>query len=210
MKDLASRFPIYRKALKLYPLAYQEKYSEQMLQTLADMLDNAPSDLHKLAIWTRAIMDLPISITHQQLHYAGESHVRGTPRFVRRSAIASALMFLPFFVIVIVNDATAHGLYDTWLWSLDVFWAWIVILPAMGLLLSATTLVLWLMQNRRQRTWLQGLSDVRSNWLMSLPLVVGLGILLLVFFHDSVHCVIGNPLAEARHLRATLRCIEQG
>ncbi|HEY8998775.1 MAG TPA: hypothetical protein VIM53_00470 [Candidatus Saccharimonadales bacterium] len=211
MKNLARRFPVYNKALKLYPLVYQQRYAEQMLQTLADMLDDAPTPSAKIGVWMRAIADLPLSISQQQLHYANEAFTHETAHFVKRNTIISGFLFLPFFLLVVINDATAHGLYRTWFWSFDVLLTWILLLPAAGFLLSTTTLLVWLAQNHRerQRTWIEGLRDVRHNWLMSVPILLGLAILSVVLFHDSVHCVLGNPIDEAHHWSSTLRCIQQ-
>lgn len=208
MKSLYERFPVYSKILKLYPAAYQQRYGEQMMQTLADMLDDAPSPFHRSVIWLRTIVDLPASLAHQQVHYAGNVLSEETPRFVKRNVLVSLGLFAPFVAIVIINDATAHGLYGTWLWSVDVLTTWIVVLPALGFLLSALTLLVWLAQNRKQGV-LRSLSDVRHNWPMTLAALFGFGILVLVFFHDSVHCVMGNPVRELRSFHDTWRCIQQ-
>lgn len=208
MKHLAERFPIYSKILKLYPASYQQKYGEQMLQTLADMLDDAPSPMHRGVVWLRTVLDLPVSLAQQQMHYAGNAFANETPRFVRRNALVSLVLFAPFVAIVIVNDATAHGLYHTWLWSVGVLLTWIIVLPALGFLLSISTLFVWLAKNHK-RGILKNLSDVRHNWPMTAAVLFGLGLLTLVFFHDSVHCVTGNPVRELRNFHDTWRCIQQ-
>lgn len=207
--DLPRRFPVYSKVLKLYPAAYQQRYSEQMLQTLADMLDDAPSPLRRGVVWLRTIADLPMSLAQQQVHYAGDVLAHETPHFVKRNAFVSLAFFVPFITIVVVNDATAHGLYGTWLWNFGVLMTWIIVLPAFGFVLSAATLLVWLLYYRKERGVLRSLLDVRHNWPMTLAACLGLGILLLVFFHDSVHCVLGNPVSELRNWHAMWRCIQQ-
>ncbi len=208
MKQLGERFPIYSKVIKLYPASYQKRYGEQMLQTLADMLDDAPSPARRGIVWARTVLDLPISLAQQQVHYAGDALHDETPYFVKRNAVVSLALFAPFVAIVVINDVTAHGLYHTWLWSVDVLMAWIVVLPALGFLLSASTLLVWLAKNHK-RGIVRNLSDVRHNWPMTLAALVGFGILMLVFFHDSVHCVTGDPVRELRNFHDTWHCIQQ-
>jgi len=206
MADLNIRFPIYSRLLRLYPAPYRERYGEQMLQTLADMLDASPSVSGKSAVWLQVSSDLPSSIARQQLSFVSNAFTRETPTFVRRNSVISAILFTPFFFIAVANDIDAHRLYHTWLWGNGVLFTWIILLPTLGMALSATTLFFWLYANKR--SWWQGLLDLAHNWMMLLPIVLGLGILFLVFFHDSVHCVAGNPVRELRGAHATLYCIE--
>ncbi|HEX3568707.1 MAG TPA: hypothetical protein VHT70_03475 [Candidatus Saccharimonadales bacterium] len=204
------RFPLYAKLLHLYPKSYREQYGDQMLQTLADMLDAAPTTAQRALVWLRTMIDMPLSIGRQQLSFAGHALTQETPLFVRRNTLVSASMFLPFFVIVAINDLTAHGLYHTWLWRVGPLFTWIVLLPAIGMIISTITLVAWLRRMRvAHRSWWRSLIDIRHSWPMLAFVLLGLGILCLVFFHDSVHCVAGNPVRELHNPHATLHCIQQ-
>ncbi|HUB93662.1 MAG TPA: hypothetical protein VMB52_04115 [Verrucomicrobiae bacterium] len=207
MADLDTRFPVYSRLLRLYPAFYRQRYSEQILQTLADMLDANPSRAHHANVWLRTSLDLPWSVATQRVNYASLLLTHETPDFVRRNSLVSGLLFVPFFVIATANDLAAHRFYHTWLWSYDVLLTWIIVLPMLGMTLSIVTLFIWLSGNRR--SWWRSLCDLSHNWTMILPIVLGLGILFLVFFHDSVHCITGNPISELRNLHSTLRCIEQ-
>jgi hypothetical protein len=133
-----------------------------------------------------------------------------TPQYVRRSAGISAILFIPFFLIAFTNDATAHSFYHTWLWSFDILLTWIIILPALGLIVSAITLIVWLYSGSRQglRPWYRGLVDFRHNWPMLLLTLLGASILLLVFFHDTTQCVTYNPIQAIHNPKATWHCVE--
>jgi len=205
MADLNGRFPVYSRLLRLYPVPYRKRYGEQMLQTLADMLDASPSVTYKAAVWMQVLFDLPVSVARQQLSFVGNAFTRETPTFVRRNSVISALLFAPFLVIAPINDIDAHRFYNTWLWGAGILFTWLVLLPVLGMALSATTLFFWLRAGKR--SWWQSLLDLTHNWMMLLPIVWGIGILFLVFFHDSVHCVVGNPINELRGAHATLHCI---
>lgn len=212
MASLTKRFPIYSRLLRLYPTSYKNRYDDQMLQTLADMLDAKPSSAARMAIWTHVTIDLPIHIFQEQLSFVGNTLTHETPAYVRRNSLISLLLFVPFFALVFINDVTAHGLYHSWIWSVNVLFTWILILPAIGLGLSLITFTIWLRNSHSQqhRSWLSSIRDIRHSWSMLALIVVGLGILSLVLLHDSVHCVTGNPLQELHSIKNTLQCIQRG
>jgi hypothetical protein len=181
---LGPRFPVYGWLMRLYPRPYREQYGEQMLLTLADMLDESSSSVDQLRIWGRTALDLPISLTYQHLSFTRQILRYETPTFVRRSSCISAALFAPFIIIATINDMAAHWFYRTWLWSMDVLFMWIVALPVLGLLSSVIALLWWLRMKRF--SWLQSLRDINHNWMMLLPILLGVTILCLVFFRGDV------------------------
>lgn len=58
---------LYGKLLVLYPAPYRKRYGQPMVQTFSDMLDDQPSRLGKTIIWTKALMDLPVSAMKEHL-----------------------------------------------------------------------------------------------------------------------------------------------
>src|SRR6185312_12625600 len=104
MGGLTKRFPIYSRFLKLYPLAHQKEYAEQMLQTLADMLDHAETRGERLTIWISATIDLSLSVTKQRLITAGSIMGHETPNYIKWNAIVGAALIVPFFAIIIANS----------------------------------------------------------------------------------------------------------
>jgi hypothetical protein len=71
---LRQRFPRYSKLFRFYPEAYRKRYDEQMLQTLADMLDDREAST--ISTWARTAVDLPASIIKQQLRACSRSRFR--------------------------------------------------------------------------------------------------------------------------------------
>jgi hypothetical protein len=69
---MPKRFPIYETCLKLYPKCYREEYADQMVQTLADMLDDQPDKRRQLVVWLRASSELPVAIAQQNVTSIGE------------------------------------------------------------------------------------------------------------------------------------------
>jgi hypothetical protein len=209
--DLNRRFPKYRKLLYLYPAGYRQHYSEQMVQTLADMLDDAPTVKAKLAVWTRTMLDLPLSAARQQVSYTGATMTNDTPKYVKNSAIIGAALLVPFFILI-----TAHSLdssmQNSVFWHFRVIFTFFVLLPSIAFLLTTVALISWLVERHKQekKSWFSELFDLRRNWHLLAVLVVGLGIVGLVYEHDSMQCVTGNPVREAGQMHRTLRCIEQG
>jgi len=85
-------------------------------------------------------------------------------------------------------------------------------LPAVAILLNTAALLRWLRSRRRetgQATW-KLLADWRHDWPALAVMLIGLGILALVFGHDSVHCVAGNPFHELRDWHSTWQCVQRG
>lgn len=206
--DLNKRFPKYSKLLYLYPTAYRKQYSEQMLQTLADMLDDAPAK--KSTIWTRTMLDLPLSAVHQQLSYTGAVMTNDTPKYVKNSALIGAVLLLPFFVLAIAHSVDS-GLQNSIYWHFRVLFTFFVLLPSIAFLLTTVAFVSWLVERRKQekKSLFAELFDLRRNWYLFTVLIVGLGIVGMVYGHDSVRCVTKNPIRAAEHMSQTLSCIAQ-
>jgi hypothetical protein len=206
MGKLENRFPRYATLLKLYPAAYKKRYGREILQTLADMLDDPENS--KTAVWTRTILDLPISVAKQQIIYTGGIMSNETPYYVKRNAIIGAGLITPFFVIVfsrVLQNNTHISTSVVWQSSLLIT---LVMLPFIAFLLNLATFLKW--SHQRKKTFWKSLLDFRHNWMMLA--IGGLGLLIFLFvpFHDSAHCVTGNPVRELRNFSQTVRCIQNG
>ncbi|MDB5163688.1 MAG: hypothetical protein JWS12_305 [Candidatus Saccharibacteria bacterium] len=212
MKYLKTRFPIYAALLRLYPKSYQKQYNQQILQTLADMLDNSSSNTERKLIWGRTIIDAPLSIIKQQVVYAGDIMTNETPHFVKTTSIFSALLLLPFFIFITFDGLSSHSLYNSWFWHPPVIASWLVFMPAAALLLSLGTFWRWSQQRRRQNqtSFVKTIFQWQYNWPMLAVAVLSAGIIALAFGHDSVHCVVHNPVREIRNWQTTWTCIKQG
>lgn len=215
MSNLAKRFSLYSKLVGLYPAPYRERYGEQMLQTLADMLDNAPTKLQQARIWTRLVVDFPLSLAHQQTIYLGGIMIHETPKYVRRNALIGATMLVPFASALIANSADKainnRTLFHSWLWSMPTLAIWVLWLPLVAAAIALATLGIFLLQRSKAQhiSLVKAAFDIQHNWPLLAVGLAGLFILAVVFFHDSVHCVTGNPVREVRNLHATWQCILQ-
>jgi len=209
--DLKSRYSVYARLLMLYPASYRQQYSDQMLQTLEDMLDHT-SGIERQLIWLKVLGELPFSVARQQYSYLGGIMVHNTPTYIKRSSLAGAVLLLPFFMFVVLNSLTNHALNNSTLWQRGVLFTWIILFPSVALLINAMAFVVWLIHTpgrQKAKLWSR-LFDVAQSWPMLLISVLAVGILAVVFFHDSVHCVTGNPISELQNWHTTLRCIRQG
>lgn len=133
-----------------------------------------------------------------------------TPSYVKKSSIIGGLLLLPFFLLII-----AAGLDDNMrnptIWNYHVLLIFFVALPILALFLTITALVSWLVERKQHEheNWFRALFDLRRNWPLLSVIVVGLGIIGLVFGHDSVHCATGNPIRELHNPSQTWHCIQQ-
>ena len=216
MADLRKRFPLYSKLLRLYPPEYRKVYEDQMLQTLADMLDDAPSDSTRRLIWAHLMLDFPTTLLKQQICYTGGIMIHDMPRYIKRNALVGGILLLPFVLALVSNGlhelVSGQPLYHSWLWQVPALALWALYLPLLAALIGLTTWIRFLVQHahRRPRSWIQAVLDIRYTWPIVLTTLGGLFILAVIFGHDSVHCVIGNPIHEVQHWHNTWQCVQQG
>jgi len=206
--DLRRRFPYYSRLLRLYPPAFQQRYAQPMLQTLADMLDDPAAN--RASIWASVALDLPLTLAHQQFVYFGDTMTRDTPTYIKVTSAVSGLMLVPFITALVANALIPGHLYHSWPWHYHILLVWVFILPALAASLSVITFAVWSI-NRWHRgiSFWRSASDLAHNWPMLLFAAAGLFIVILVWFHDSVHCIIGNPIAQLQNWRQTWACIAQ-
>jgi hypothetical protein len=204
MDSLKHRFPRYSKLMALYPPEYRNQYGEQMLQTLADMLDDPQQS--KAYTWLRTTLDLPYSLSKQNLMTIGAIMTHETPRFIKLSNVAGVVLLAPFFTFLTLDAITAHSLYNKWVWNPWVAATWLIFMPAAAFVINSFAFLHWI-AGRRARVW-TSLFDWRHNWSMLGIIVVSIGIIALVLGHDSVHCVTQNPVRTLRNWHTTVRCIQ--
>jgi hypothetical protein len=208
MSKLDSRFPLYAKLLYLYPQSYRQKYGHEMLQTLADMLDD--TNRSKTGVWFRTSLDLPCSLTKENLLYVTNILSHETPDYVKRVSLFSGLLLLPFFVFISLNALTAHNLYNSWFWIPKVIAIWLIFMPTTAFLIATATFIYWASHRRANKSFWSNLFDFRRNWPLSIVVFISVGIITLAFGHDSVHCIVNNPINEIHYWRSTLNCIKHG
>jgi hypothetical protein len=214
MPGLEKRFRLYAGLMHLYPAAYRRRYANEMLQTTADMLEASPTRLGRLAVWCRVAIDLPVNIGRQQLNYAGGVMTTTMPGYIKRSGLTAGLLLTPFFAALAANGLDEllfnRELYHSWLWRGPIIGLWVVWLPLLALLLAVAgylTFVLgWSASTGRRQPGLRRALDLINVWPLLLTGVAALSILLLVQFHDSVHCWLRSPTSLASHLSQTWQC----
>ncbi len=211
MGKLEDRFPRYSKLLNLYPQVYKDRYAHEMLQTMADMLDEP--NANKFAIWVWTSVDLLLSITKQQVQYAGGIFMNETPKYLNVTGAISGLLVMPFIAALVANSLDRvinnHTLYHSWVWSTPVIKFWVLYLPITALFIAAVSYLVYFIRQKRTPL-LKRLLDIKHSWPIIIPAVFALGILFVLAFHDSVHCVSGNPFHEISNYHQTLQCIKRG
>lgn len=201
---------LYAQALKLCPKAFRDHYARPMLQTMEDMLHDQPSRAARCAMWFRATLDLPVSITQLNTTVIGESLVNDTPHYVKRASTAGGFLLIPFIVIiasgVLKNRQISHS--QPWIISLFIC---LIALPALAFLLNVASYITWFKAAaKRQHSVVGRLLNIRHTWPMLVAGSLGLVLCLFVPFHDSAHCVIGNSVRVIHNPHQTIQCIDNG
>jgi hypothetical protein len=213
MNDLQSRFPVYSRLIKLYPVDYRHRYENEILQTTADMLDDSGNDLARLAIWTKLAVDLPVNIFKQQLIYEGGIMKKEMPSYIRLNGVIAGILLLPFFTALIANGVDKivnnQTLYSSWLWHSPVLKTWVIILPEIAALIALITLFYYLVtvaSRQKQKDLVKVVSNIRLYWPVVITAVLALGILFLVRFHDSFGCWYQVTTQRVLHTHVMQMC----
>ncbi|MDL2363245.1 MAG: hypothetical protein QFB86_02600 [Patescibacteria group bacterium] len=201
---------LYAKILSAYPKSFQERYADEMTQTLEDMVHDASSSPQRLKIWTAAFAELPVQITKSNFAVAGQAFSEETPGYVKRNTQLSASLLLPFVLLLMLNELRPSALPLTPSWT-DIYQFLAIVLPALAFLLCATTILRWWSLGRRNHSakMTVNIADIRHNWPLLVVSILALMIAVFMLGHDSVHCVAGNPITVVRNPTATLHCIAQ-
>ena len=194
---------IYELFLKLYPERYQEKYAREMLQTMRDIISHE-SKTRSAIVLLKDILITPLNAGEQYIIYFSENrHV--TPKTV--VSLVALFLLLPFFLSIVMDEVTEFvsggHLYNTWLWSRPVLLVWIVLLPLLSLTISLLIYILSLIRQARKDKKITPLS--KRYWLVFVTIILSLGILVIVVFHDSTHCWFSKT-----EISNVLTCTESG
>jgi hypothetical protein len=212
MSNLSKRFPLYSKLLVLYPKGYRKQYKEQLLQTTADMLDDAATPLNKIAIWTRVAIDLPVNVFQTQLQYVGGIMWNETPHYIKRNSLIGMVMLLPFMASLVANSLDKvinnHTLYNSWLWKLPFSRLWVLWLPESAFLLMLGTYIYFLIkENKTGRSgFIKRIFNIKHSWPIIVPGILAFGVLFILAFHDSVQCWVHSPSYATSHLSQEWSC----
>lgn len=138
------------------------------------------------------------------------------PAFVKRNAAISALLLVPFMLAVLANSTDQvirhQTLYNSWAWSTPVLRMWVLWMPAAAAIIAAGSLIAYIFRRIRvdHASARNALFQLQYSWPLVITCLGGIFVLALLFGHDSVHCVTGNPINELQHWPATWHCIQRG
>jgi hypothetical protein len=97
------RFKVYARLLSLYPVNYRKQYGEQLLQAIADMVDDAPSASEKCMVWLRISLDFPLTVCKEHFQVIGDRMNANKRYYVGRNTLISAAFFLLPVIMLLVN-----------------------------------------------------------------------------------------------------------
>lgn len=174
-----------------------------MLQTMEDILQDTPKPYARNMLLLKEIIATPLNACEQYLVLYSKN--KGISARTVVALIALALL-LPFIFALIADEIsellTGAHLYTSWLWSTPILFIWIVLLPFMSLALSISIYAISLVRQKRQGHKINLLA--KRYWLVIFTIIISLGILGLVVFHDSVHCWFSSS-----SLNKVVSCTEQ-
>lgn len=137
-----------------------------------------------------------------------------TPRYVKKTGLTAAALVAPFFFAVTANSISMwilnRNLENSWVWSTPILVGWVLILPAAAFIIAFSGYLRLAFADNLKSSIVRRLFDYKHSWPVTIPALVALGILAVLVFHDSAHCLIGNPIETARNASQTWRCVDGG
>lgn len=86
------RTSLYGSLLRLYPQSFQQRYSTTMEQTLADMLEAEKSKWGRTVLWSRALVDVPITAGKEHLTNGKDLYMNRNTRFILAGALIAIIV----------------------------------------------------------------------------------------------------------------------
>ncbi|GEM_PF-2097844 len=83
---------LYSSLIRLYPQAFQKQYSTTMQQTFADMLAAEETELGRLSVWARALVDLPLSAVKEHVTNGEDFHMNRNTKFVLTGSLIAIII----------------------------------------------------------------------------------------------------------------------
>ena len=186
---------VYKFLLVFYPKTYKQRFLEEMLLVLNDLKVDELREKGKIGLnfWLFQFSDLSKSVIEENLD---DMQKRGMRKYFRLNNynIIGAVLVLPVFIVFLVdilsrisqgdlthyNRVTYNFLSHTPLYWTPVLFIWIVLFPAVAILLN----IIPLLKNRNNRAF------VKNNIVTIGILLFGLFVLAIVKFHDFAPCLI--------------------
>lgn len=204
-----SNLKIYRNLLRLYPKNYRDQYAEQMTQTLEDMLENEPSRIARARLWLRSSYELPFSIINQNILAIGDNSMHPENYLKRNGLVATALM-APFVAAIVASNINTiiygNNLQSSWLWATPTILLWAIILPALAFIICLASYIYYAKSAKGSLS--KRLLSIGKTWPIIAAGIIGLGIVMFVFFHDSASCLQQDPIRTIHNPSQTYQCIK--
>ncbi len=168
------RFKVYAKLLYLYPSGYRKQYGEQLLQTVADMVDDAPSTYERFIVWLRIGLDLPVTACKEHFQIIGDfMYAKNNHQINRNTFISGVLILLPVILVAInrmlMLSGPGRGMPT---YPLIVI---TTIFPVLAVGISGFTLYTLLRSDKKLRT-----NNLRKSWPLGLVFAASLLLLTLI------------------------------
>ena len=173
---MSSLRSIYKSLLLLYPGQYRKEYGAQIMQTIDDMLASEPQVSRKIGIWAKEVGILPAQALgqHRAAFFQGNEMA---PNVL--AGFVALVLLAPFFMGRALDEMSEHlanqHLYGSWFWSGSMLMVWVVVLPAISLLVSVGTWVSVVAEAlvKRRRVSLQ----IKKLWFVTIVAFVSGGVL---------------------------------
>ena len=203
-------YRMYEFLLFLYPESYRQKFGYDMLITFEDMYRERIANQESVGLffWLTIIFDLIKSASEENKDLM---HKRGMKKYLQKTLhlhffnIIGGILLVPFFSLFVIDviariaqgDLTRYNrplyafLSHTFLYYTPVLFTIAILFPVLAVLFNIIPIVQNIIKNRRA---IKEFSFVKQNTLSILFLLIGLGFLAIIEFHDFAPCFVHGIL----------------
>jgi len=201
---------IFQNLLLLYPEQYRKRFEDEMLLTFEDLYQEkvALDGQAGVLFWLRISFDIFATALEQQgkqMQKLGMKKYMGKTFHINKYNIIGFVLLLPFFSVFLISilariaqgDLTHYNrplnafLSHSLLYWFPVLFTWVILFPALAVLLNIIPLLKALNKNHG---FLFAFFFIKQNAFTLLILAVGLGFLAIIIFHDFAPCFVHGIL----------------
>ena len=212
MPKLSVGMSVYKWLVELYPESYRHEYGGQMMLVMEDLCreELARTGAVGAGFWLWQIMDVSQGVVKQHIYLMGGV---GMKKYLMEEFglswfhMAGIMLLLPFLLVLTLdfssrvvqgnlghpNTGMLQVLNRTWLYSPQVLFVWIVLFPLMAALLALVPVIR--RAKKEKVSWLN-LNFLKLNLVSVVIILVGLGCVALVKFHDFAPCMAHGVLSH--------------
>ena len=198
---------LYRQIIKAYPPAFRQQFGDQMasaFQDLANERQAAAGRYGLIPLWTSTILDTFKTIIPEYVSDLKEDAMQHKPLAIIGGILVTPAVAL--FATALTLQLAGTSLYqlagNSWLYHSQAIAAAFIFLPAAAFTINFIPAVTDAVNQRANPLSYQ---FAKTHFYSLTVAAIGFGLLIFIFGHDTIGCMIKNPLT-GHYLSSVQHC----